>query len=158
MRDDSPRMSPRRHIIVSGDDVLATTIAEELNRAGATIVKLPSEELAGADLARASAIVCAGRDDAKNLEIALLARKTNPHVRVVARLGNDVLRGAVAADNGPGAILDVADLAAPRSSRPACRAAPTRSGRPASTFWCRGPRHPATRRFGRSTATWRRWR
>ncbi|ETZ67742.1 trkA-N family domain protein, partial [Mycobacterium sp. MAC_080597_8934] len=32
MRDDSPRMSPRRHIIVSGDDVLATTIAEELNR------------------------------------------------------------------------------------------------------------------------------
>jgi Trk K+ transport system NAD-binding subunit len=106
-------MSTRRHIIVSGDDVLATTIAEELNRAGATIVKLHSEELSGADLARASAIVCAGADDAKNLEIALLARKTNPNVRVVARLGNDVLRAAVAADNGPGAILDVADLAAP---------------------------------------------
>ncbi|OMC32080.1 potassium transporter TrkA [Mycobacterium colombiense] len=106
-------MSTRRHIIVSGDDALATTIAEELNRAGATITKLHSEALAGADLARASAIVCAGDDDAKNLEIALLARKTNPHVRVVARLGNDVLRGAVAADNGPGAILDVADLAAP---------------------------------------------
>lgn len=106
-------MSTRRHIIVSGDDALATTIAEELNRAGATIVKLHSEELAGADLARADAVVCAGDDDAKNLEIALLARKTNPHVRVVARLGNDVLRGAVAADNGPGAILDVADLAAP---------------------------------------------
>ncbi len=106
-------MSTRRHIIVSGDDALATTIAEELNRAGATIVKLHSEELAGADLARANAIVCAGDDDAKNLEIALLARKTNPHVRVVARLGNDVLRAAVGADNGPGAILDVADLAAP---------------------------------------------
>ncbi|MDM4139007.1 MULTISPECIES: potassium channel protein [Mycobacterium] len=106
-------MSTRRHIIVSGDDALATTIAEELNRAGATIVKLHSEELAAADLARADAIVCAGDGDAKNLEIALLARKTNPHVRVVARLGNDVLRAAVAADNGPGAILDVADLAAP---------------------------------------------
>jgi Trk K+ transport system NAD-binding subunit len=106
-------MSTRRHIIVSGDDALATTIAEELNRAGATIVKLHSEELPSADLARASAIVCAGDDDAKNLEIALLARKTNPNVRVVARLGNDVLRAAVAADNGPGAILDVADLAAP---------------------------------------------
>jgi Trk K+ transport system NAD-binding subunit len=106
-------MSTRRHIIVSGDDALATTIAEELNRAGATIAKLHSEELAGADLARASAIVCAGDDDAKNLEIALLARKTNPNVRVVARLGNNVLRAAVAADNGPGAILDVADLAAP---------------------------------------------
>lgn len=106
-------MSTRRHIIVSGDDALATTIAEELNRAGANIVKLHSEELAAADLARAHAIVCAGDDDAKNLEIALLARKTNPQVRVVARLGNDVLRAAVAADNGPGAILDVADLAAP---------------------------------------------
>lgn len=100
-------------IIVSGDDVLAATIATELNRAGATVVKLASEELTGADLTLASAIVCAGRDDAKNLENALLARKTNPNVRVVARLGNDVLRGAVAADNGPGAILDVADLAAP---------------------------------------------
>lgn len=106
-------MSARSHIIVTGDDALATTIATELNRAGATIVKLPSEELAGTDLARAGAIVCAGQDDAKNLEITLLARRSNPAVRVVARLGNDVLRGAVAADNGPGAILDVADLAAP---------------------------------------------
>ena len=32
---------------------------------------------------------------------------------MVARLSNDVLRGAVAAVSGPGAILDVADLAAP---------------------------------------------
>ncbi|ORA20909.1 potassium channel family protein [Mycobacterium arosiense] len=117
-------MSTRRHIIVSGDDALATTIAEELNRAGATIVKLHSEQLAAADLARAHAIVCAGDDDAKNLEIALLARKTNPRVRVVARLGNDVLRAAVAADNGPGAILDVADLAAP-SVVEACLASST---------------------------------
>ena len=117
-------MSARSHIIVTGDDALATTIANELNRAGATIVKLPSEELAGADLARAGAIVCAGQDDAKNLEIALLARRSNPDVRVVARLGNDVLRGAVAADNGPGAILDVADLAAP-SVVEACLASST---------------------------------
>ena len=34
-------------------------------------------------------------------------------MRVVARLANSVLRTAVAEDNGPGAILDVADLAAP---------------------------------------------
>ena len=32
---------------------------------------------------------------------------------MVARLGNSVLREAVAIGNGPGAILDVADLAAP---------------------------------------------
>ena len=70
-------------------------------------------ELTDAGVARALAVVCAGDDDATNLEIALLARKANPSVRVVARLANDVLREAVAADNGPGAILDVADLAAP---------------------------------------------
>ena len=57
--------------------------------------------------------MCAGDDDAANLEIALLARRANPSVRVVARLANDVLRAAVAADNGPGAILDVAELTAP---------------------------------------------
>ena len=108
------------HIIVSGDDALATTIIEELNSAGASIVKLANTEpanteteLADAGVARAAAVVCAGNDDATNLEIALLARKANPDVRVVARLANDVLREAVAADNGPGAILDVAELAAP---------------------------------------------
>ncbi len=106
-------MSPHRQIIVSGDDALATTIAEELMNAGASIVKLSTAELADADFGRASAVVCAGADDASNLEIALLARKANPHVRVVARLANDVLREAMAADNGLGAMLSVADLAAP---------------------------------------------
>ena len=109
------------HIIVSGEDALATTIIEELKSAGASIVKLSSElsgagvktELAAAGIARAAAVVCAGDDDATNLEIALLARKANPNARVVARLANDVLREAVAVGNGPGAILDVADLAAP---------------------------------------------
>jgi Trk K+ transport system NAD-binding subunit len=109
-----------RHIIVSGDDPLATTIIEELKSAGAKIAKLPDTEiadtervLAAADVGQALAVVCAGDDDATNLEIALLARKANPHVRVVARLANDVLREAVALNNGPGAILGVADLAAP---------------------------------------------
>ena len=102
-----------RHIIVSGDNALATTIIEELNKVGANVVKLAGHNLADAGLELADAVVCAGDDDARNLEIALLARKTNPNVRVVARLGNAVLREAVAADNGPGAILDVADLAAP---------------------------------------------
>lgn len=104
----------RRHIIVSGDDSLAATIVEELNNAGVSIVKLGSPaDLHAAGIATAAAVVCAGDDDATNLEIALLARKANPDVRVVARLGNSVLREAVADDNGPGAILDVADLAAP---------------------------------------------
>jgi Trk K+ transport system NAD-binding subunit len=109
------------HIIVSGDDALATTIIEELKRAGARVVKLTqadldvsvARELARAEVTRAIAVVCAGDDDATNLEIALLARRANPNVRVVARLTNDVLRAAVADDNGPGAIFNVAELAAP---------------------------------------------
>ena len=102
-----------RHIIVSGDNALALTIIEELNKVGANVVMLDDHALDSTMLDDAEAIVCAGSDDAHNLEIALLARKINPGVRVVARLANDVLREAVAADNGPGAILDVADLAAP---------------------------------------------
>ncbi len=112
----------QRHIIVSGDDALATTIADELKNAGATVVRLVNSdqseagvarELVLADVSQAGAVVCAGDDDAVNLEIALLARKANATVRVVSRVANDVLREAVATDNGPGAILDVADLAAP---------------------------------------------
>jgi Trk K+ transport system NAD-binding subunit len=110
----------QHHIIVSGDDALATTIIEELERVGAKVVRLDTDDrspmfsvLERANVADALAVVCAGDDDAANLEIALLARRSNPSVRVVARLANDVLRAAVAADNGPGAILDVAELTAP---------------------------------------------
>jgi Trk K+ transport system NAD-binding subunit len=111
-----------RHIIVSGDDALAMTIIDELKNAGVTVARLAnldlseagvSRELALAEVGHALAVVCAGDDDAVNLEIALLARKANPNARVVARLANDVLREAIADDNGPGAILNVAELAAP---------------------------------------------
>ena len=107
-------------IIVSGGDLLTSTIADELKNAGAKVVRLADTgvvdtetALATAGVARAFAVVCTGDDDATNLEIALLARKANPNVRVVARLANDVLREAVADGNGPGAILNVAELAAP---------------------------------------------
>ena len=103
-----------REIIVCGDDPLAKTIAEELRGAGARIIKINNAaDLLGAGVHRARAVVCAGPNDAVNLEIALLARQFSPDVRVVARLANSVLRGAVADVNGPGAILNVADLAAP---------------------------------------------
>jgi Trk K+ transport system NAD-binding subunit len=103
-----------REIIVAGDDALSKTIAEELRGAGARIVKVnTAADLLGAGVHRARAVVCAGPNDAVNLEIALLARQYSPDVRVVARLANDVLREAVVDVNGPGAILDVADLATP---------------------------------------------
>ncbi len=113
-RSRQQREIMHREVIVCGDDPLAKTIAEELRGAGARIIQVnTAADLLGAGVHRARAVVCAGPDDAVNLEIALLAREYSPTVRVVARLGNDVLREAVDAVNGPGAILDVADLAAP---------------------------------------------
>jgi Trk K+ transport system NAD-binding subunit len=115
------------HTIVCGTDALALRIAEELRGAGTTVVALDeAANLTAAGIAGATAIVCAGPDDADNLEIALLARELNENIRVVARLANSVLRAAVALRNGPGAILDVADLAAP-SVVEACLARTTHS-------------------------------
>ena len=102
------------HTIVCGDDPLGVRIVEQLRHAGREIVVIDSAAgLHDAGIAGAAALICADDDDALNLEIALLARQVNPTVRVVARLANGVLREAVAMGNGPGAILDVADLAAP---------------------------------------------
>ncbi|HYZ68001.1 MAG TPA: NAD-binding protein [Mycobacterium sp.] len=102
----------RGHTIVCGDDALAMRIIKELTTAGTTVTTLQTPEgLAAAGIAEAKAVICADDDDALNLEIALLARQANPDVRVVARLANGVLREAMSVDNGPGAILDVADLA-----------------------------------------------
>jgi Trk K+ transport system NAD-binding subunit len=104
----------RGHIIVCGDDALGMRIVEDLNNAGAAVVTLQDPEgLAAAGIADAQAVICADDDDDLNLEMALLARQANPAVRVVARLANTVLRLAMTEGNGPGAILDVADLAAP---------------------------------------------
>ncbi|ORB51483.1 potassium transporter TrkA [Mycobacteroides saopaulense] len=101
------------HTIIYGGDALAVRIAEELWSAGVVVLALPGVEgLTAACVTEASAIVCAGSDDESNLEIALMARQLNPNMRVITRLANDVLRAAVAADNGPGAVLSVADLAA----------------------------------------------
>ena len=76
-----------REIIVCGDDALANTIIDELRGAGARIIRIASAaDLLGAGVHRARAVVCAGPNDAVNLEIALLARRFSPNVRVVARL------------------------------------------------------------------------
>src|SRR6201999_4307853 len=93
---------------------LAMRIVEELAAAGTRVVDIQTPEgLSAAGVANAEAVICADDDDNLNLEVALLARQANPNVRVVARLANSVLREAMAQDNGPGAILDIADLAAP---------------------------------------------
>ena len=60
------------HIIVSGDDALATTIVEELKRAGARVVKLANPELANVGVAR-------------ELARAEVARAVTPHAGRVHR-------------------------------------------------------------------------
>jgi Trk K+ transport system NAD-binding subunit len=104
----------RGHIIVCGEDALAMRIIDELNDAELSVVHLGSPTaLDAAGISGAQAVIAADADDAVNLEVALLARQSNPDVRVVARLSNPVLLQAMNDGIGPGAVLDVADLAAP---------------------------------------------
>ncbi len=102
------------HIIVCGDDALAMRIIDELNAAEVGVIPLASPTgLEAAGVRTADAVIAASADDAVNLEVALLARQASSTVRVVARLSNAVLRQAMSDGVGPGAVLDVADLAAP---------------------------------------------
>ena len=105
----------RGHIIVCGDDALAMRIIDELNDAELSVVHLGSPAaLHAAGVASAHAVIAAAADDAVNLEVALLARQSNPDVRVVARLSNPVLHQAMNDGIGPGAVLDVDHAPAPR--------------------------------------------
>ena len=97
-----------------GRDALSLRVVEELRRGGSEVVVIDGPaEVTEQSTGRADAIVCASESDALNLEIALLTRELDAKIRVVSRLANSVLREAVAKGNGPGAVLDVADLAAP---------------------------------------------
>ena len=104
----------RDHIIVCGDDALARRIVDELTDDELSVVRLDTPTaLEAAGIRTAHAVIAASPDDSVNLEVALLARQASPTVRVVARLSNTVLHQAMNDGIGPGAVLDVADLAAP---------------------------------------------
>jgi Trk K+ transport system NAD-binding subunit len=126
------------HIIVCGLDGIGVTIVDQLHRGGqqvvvltefATTLQLTSvsdwtaalvsprgsleQTLAAAGITTASAIVCVVAKDLHNVQIALQARHMSPGIRVVSQLGNTAVRRAMAVDNGPGAVIDGATLAAP---------------------------------------------
>ena len=104
----------RDHIIVCGDDALARRIIDELKGDDLSVVLLKSPTaLEAAGIRTAHAVIAAAAEDSVNLEVALLARQANPDVRVVTRLSNRVLYEAMSGSIGAGAVLDVADLAAP---------------------------------------------
>ena len=88
------------HIIVCGEDALAIRIINELGDADIRTLQSPTG-LADAESHSALAIICASDEDSLNLEMALLARRANADVRVVARIGNPVLRQALNGDDGP---------------------------------------------------------
>ncbi|HEY0871034.1 MAG TPA: NAD-binding protein, partial [Acidothermaceae bacterium] len=126
------------HIIVCGLEGIGVTIVEQLHRSGQQVVVLeqftkPAQlasvsgwitaviaskgslatTLDAAGITAASAIVCVVAQDLQNVQIALQARHMSAHIRVVSQLGNNAVRRAMAVDNGPGAVIDGASLAAP---------------------------------------------
>jgi len=126
------------HIIVCGLDGIGVTIVEQLHRSGQQVVVLEqfakgsqlssvsgwvtavvaskgslATTLEAAGITSASAIVCVVSQDLQNVQIALQARHMSAQIRVVSQLGNNAVRRAMAVDNGPGAVIDGASLAAP---------------------------------------------
>jgi Trk K+ transport system NAD-binding subunit len=98
--DDAPDPRLLRQV-----DVWSLTVLPVSGRRESSLVE------AGIDTA--AAIVCAAPGDLDNLEIALLARRLRPDLRVVVQLGNAAVGRAVGRVTGPGSVLDVASLAAP---------------------------------------------
>ena len=72
-----------------------------------------SATLNAAGLDHAAALICVDPNDLRNLEIALLARRLRPELRVVVQLANLAVGRALARVTGAGSVLDVASLAAP---------------------------------------------
>ncbi|MCW2497700.1 NAD-binding protein [Jatrophihabitans sp.] len=129
---------PGGHVIVCGLHDVGMRVVEQLHTAGETVIVvddspdprllrtldswgltyLPASgrresTLTEAGIDTAGAIVCAAPGDLDNLEIALLARRLRPDLRVVVQLSNQAVGRAVERVTGPGSVLDVASLAAP---------------------------------------------
>jgi len=96
------------------DDDPAPALARTIAAWGVPLVTGPAraeETLKSAGLAGAIAVICAQDDDLSALETALLARRLNAEVRVVAQLTNPAVGRAV--KEAGVAVLDVAGLSAP---------------------------------------------
>ncbi|GAA2059389.1 NAD-binding protein [Williamsia deligens] len=112
------------HLLTAGSPV--TIVIRAMDHAGEAIAQRlgvpvvvctgPTEEaLLAAGVMTADAVVCVEDGEMANLETALVARRLRPDVRIVTRLANATVAGALtttAADH-PDTVLDVADLAAP---------------------------------------------
>ena len=154
---DAPWRDWHGHIVVCGLDDVGVRLVEQLRLSGEQVVVVDDApeprrlnfalELGAAHLAAdarrpstlesarvdtAAAIICAEPSDLENLEVALLAKRLQPSLRVVVQLGNPALGRAVGRVTGPDSVLDTAAIAAPTLAE-ACldlRSRPIDLGRP----------------------------
>ncbi len=133
-----PPVPQSGHIVVCGCRGVGFRTVEQLHNAGVSVVVVanppdidpvaeqllddweipriagrPREALLAAGLDGASAVVCVPADDLRAMELALLARRMRPEVRLVVQLDNAAVGRALAEVTGAGSVLDVAALSAP---------------------------------------------
>jgi Trk K+ transport system NAD-binding subunit len=126
------------HVIVFGLRGLGVRIVEQLHSAGVDVVVVDDQmdrrlisvlegwrvprmvttpdltaTLAAAGIAGARALIAVADDDLETLEVALVANNVRRDLRVVLRMVNTAVAGAVAEVTGAGTVLDVTALAAP---------------------------------------------
>jgi Trk K+ transport system NAD-binding subunit len=126
------------HVIVCGLRHVGLRLIEQLHGAGEDVVVIDdhpddrlvrlvqdwgvhhvegsarrAETLVRAGVETAASLVCADLDDLDNLDVALLARRIRPDLRVVLHLTNPAVGRAMTRVTGPGTVLDVPSLAAP---------------------------------------------
>ena len=126
------------HVIVCGLRHVGLRLIEQLHGAGEQVVVIDDrhdvrlirlvrdwgvrlvegsarrpDTLLRAGVETAAALVCAENEDLDNLDVALLARRIRPDLRVVLHLTNPAVGRALTRVTGPGSVLDVPSLAAP---------------------------------------------
>ncbi|MDQ6783257.1 MAG: NAD-binding protein [Actinomycetota bacterium] len=126
------------HVIVFGLRGLGVRIVEQLHSAGVEVVVVDDQvdrrlisvlegwqvprmvatpdltsTLAAAGIAGARALIAVADDDLNTLEVALVAHNVRRDLRIVLRMVNTAVGGAVAEVTGSGTVLDVTALAAP---------------------------------------------
>ncbi|MFC7625838.1 NAD-binding protein [Microlunatus sp. GCM10028923] len=132
------RGKPRHHVVICGLGRIGTSVAARLRDRGVAVVAIEHNDSApgvlwarrakvpviiaaatdravhaAAGIGRAAAVLALTDDDAANLEIGLVARETNPEVRVVLRMYDDELADRVEHRLGLKPTRSVSMLAAP---------------------------------------------
>lgn len=126
------------HVIVCGLRHVGLRLIEQLHGAGEQVVVIDDhpdvrlvrlvrdwgvrhvegsarrpDTLLRAGVRTAASLVCAENEDLENLDVALLARRIRPDLRVVLHLTNPAVGRAMTRVTGAGSVLDVPSLAAP---------------------------------------------